>query len=109
MSGVLLSGRVLYLTEDAQLLRAQLAGETLRFDAARPLLANVSTDELTPAWACYYYDQTLARYCLVGLRGNSVARDEVRDGGFQVKVEGNTDRPPQKSAMVMLLRTAPCQ
>ena len=88
MSGVRLSGRVLYLTEDAQLLRAQLAGETLRFDAARPLLANVSTDELTPAWACYYYDQTLARYCLVGLRGNSVARDEVRDGGFQVIVSG---------------------
>ncbi len=88
MSAIRLSGRVLYLTEDAQQLRAQLAGETLSFDAAHPLLANISTDELTPAWACYYYDQTLARYCLVGLRGDLVARDAVRDGGFQVIVSG---------------------
>jgi len=88
MSGVRLSGRVLYLTEDAELLRAQLAGVRLEFDAQLPLLANVSTDELTPAWACYYYDRTLARYCLVGLRGNGVGRDEIRDGGFQVIVSG---------------------
>jgi 3-isopropylmalate/(R)-2-methylmalate dehydratase large subunit len=88
MSGVRLSGRVLYLTEDAELLRAQLAGVRLEFDAQLPLLANVSTEELTPAWACYYYDRTLARYCLVGLRGNGVARDEIRDGGFQVIVSG---------------------
>ncbi|HKO53443.1 MAG TPA: aconitase family protein [Polyangiaceae bacterium] len=88
MSAIRLSGRVLYLTEDAQLLRAQLAGESLTFDAARPLLANISTDELTPAWACYYYDQTLARYCLVGLRGGLVERDALRDGGFQVIVSG---------------------
>jgi len=51
-------------------------------------MANISTDELTPAWACYYYDQTLARYCLVGLRGDVVPRDAVRDGGFQVIVSG---------------------
>ena len=88
MSALRLSGRVLYLTEDAQLLRAQLAGETLSYDEKRPLLANISTDELTPAWACYYYDQTLARYCLVGLRGDTVSRDAVRDGGFQVIVSG---------------------
>ena len=88
MSSLRLTGRVLYLTEDAALLRRQLAGERLRFDPARPLLANISTDELTPAWACYYYDQTLARYCLVGLRGNVVERDVLRDGGFQVIVSG---------------------
>jgi 3-isopropylmalate/(R)-2-methylmalate dehydratase large subunit len=87
-SSLRLSGRVLYLTEDPELLRAQLAGEVLRFDPARPLLANISTDELTPAWACYYYDQTLARYCLVGLRGGSVARDAVKNGGFEVIVSG---------------------
>ncbi len=88
MSTIRLSGRVLYLTCDPELLRAQLAGETLTFDPARPLLANISTDELTPAWACYYYDQTLARYCLVGLRGDLVPRDALRDGGFQVIVSG---------------------
>ena len=83
-----LTGRVLYLTEDPKALRRQLAGETLTFDAERPLLANISTDELTPAWACYYYDRTLARYCLVGLRGGVIERDAVRDGGFQVLVSG---------------------
>jgi 3-isopropylmalate/(R)-2-methylmalate dehydratase large subunit len=86
--GLKLSGRVLYLTEDPQLLRAQLAGAVLSFDPARPLLANISTDELTPAWACYYYDRTLARYCLVGLRGGVVARDALKNGGFQVIVSG---------------------
>ena len=75
MSSLRLSGRVLYLTVDAELLRRQLAGETLAFEPARALLANISTDELTPAWACYYYDQTLARYCLVGLRGGVVERE----------------------------------
>jgi 3-isopropylmalate/(R)-2-methylmalate dehydratase large subunit len=83
-----LSGRVLYLTEDPELLRRQLEGETLGFDPKRALLANISTDELTPAWACYYYDQTLARYCLVGLRGGTVARDALKNGGFQVIVSG---------------------
>jgi len=88
MNTLRLSGRVLYLTEDAELLRRQLAGESLKFDPERSLLANISTDELTPAWACYYYDQTLARYCLVGLRGGVIERDAVRDGGFQVIVSG---------------------
>jgi len=88
MSAIRLSGRVLYLTEDPELLKRQLAGETLTFDAARPLMANISTDELTPAWACYYYDRTLARYCLVGLRSDLVPRDALRDGGFEVIVSG---------------------
>ncbi|MEO7038279.1 MAG: aconitase family protein [Polyangiaceae bacterium] len=88
MSTLALTGRVLYLTEDEDLLRRQLSGETLPSDLARSLCANVSTDELTPAWACYYYDQTLARYCLVGLRGAVVERDAVKNGGFQVIVSG---------------------
>ncbi len=45
-----------------------------------PLIDNISTDELTPGWVCYYYDETLARYCLVGLRGGEVeqGRDQER-------------------------------
>ena len=90
MSGLRLSGRVLYLTEDPELLRRQLQGESLSYDPQRRLLSNISTDELTPAWACYYYDQTLARYCLVGLRGGGVERDAVQAGGFQVIVSGSS-------------------
>ncbi|HEV3190826.1 MAG TPA: aconitase family protein [Polyangiaceae bacterium] len=81
-------GRILYLTEDPALLAAQLAGENLDFQPDRVLLANVSTDEIIPAWACYHYDDTLGRYCLVGLRGGRVAIDAIRDGGFSVLVCG---------------------
>lgn len=81
-------GRVLYLTEDAELLKRQLAGETLRYDPSRKLTDNISTDELTPGWVCYYYDETLARYCLVGLRGGVIEKDAIKNGGFSVIVSG---------------------
>lgn len=84
-------GRILFVTEDAALLERQLAGEDIDYDAARgapTLVDNLSTDELTPAWACYYYDETLARFCLVGLRGGAVRKDAVKTGGFGVIVSG---------------------
>ncbi len=81
-------GRVLYLTSDPELLRRQLSGESLSFDPSVPLLDNISTDELTPGWVCYYYDETLARYCLVGLRGGVVEKDAIRNGRFAVAVSG---------------------
>lgn len=82
-------GRVLYLTEDSDRLKAQLYGhEALAFDPARKLIDNISTDELTPGWVCYYYDETLARYCLVGLRGGHVKQDAIKNGGFAVIVSG---------------------
>src|SRR5579871_1814319 len=81
-------GRVLFLTEDASLLDAQLAGEDLAYDAARPLVNNISTDEITPGWVCYYYDETLGRYCLVGLRGGRVKPDAIRNAGVSVLVSG---------------------
>jgi 3-isopropylmalate/(R)-2-methylmalate dehydratase large subunit len=83
-----LPGRVLYLTQDAELLKRQLAGETLRYEPSRKLIDNISTDELTPGWVCYYYDETLARYCLVGLRGNVIEKDSIKAGGFSVIVSG---------------------
>jgi 3-isopropylmalate/(R)-2-methylmalate dehydratase large subunit len=81
-------GRILFLTEDASLLKAQLAGADLDFDPARPLLGNISTDEITPGWVCYYYDETLGRYCLVGLRGGDVKPDAIKIGGFCAIVSG---------------------
>ncbi|HEX5050182.1 MAG TPA: aconitase family protein [Planctomycetota bacterium] len=82
-------GRVLHLTEDQEQLKAQLAGElTLGHDPAQKLIDNISTDEITPGWVCYYYDETLARYCLVGLRGGNVKQDAIKNGGFSVIVSG---------------------
>ncbi len=86
---VTIQGKILYLTEDPKELEAQLArGEALAYDADRALLGNISTDEITPGWVCYYYDETLARYCLVGLRGGVVKQDAIKGGGFGVIVSG---------------------
>ena len=87
-----IKGRILFMTEDARLLEAQLAGENLALDSKRAsetsLLGNISTDEITPGWVCYYYDETLARYCMVGLRGGVVKKDAIKNGGFGVIVSG---------------------
>lgn len=94
---VRIQGRVLYLTEDPELLSRQLFGTDLadevvaKIDAGEiPLIDNISTDELTPGWVCYYYDETLARYCLVGLRGNVVQKDAIKSGKFEVIVSGRS-------------------
>ncbi len=88
MQRVKIQGRILYLTEDAALLDAQLGGEALAFDEDRALLGNISTDEITPGWVCYYYDETLARYAYVGLRGGKFKQDSLKSGGFGVIVSG---------------------
>ncbi|HLL17019.1 MAG TPA: hypothetical protein VK388_18305, partial [Pyrinomonadaceae bacterium] len=55
-------GRILFLTDDTSLIRRQLeAGEDLPFDPERPLMNNISTDEITPGWVCFYYDETLGQ------------------------------------------------
>jgi 3-isopropylmalate/(R)-2-methylmalate dehydratase large subunit len=90
-TSVKIAGKILYLTEDAELLKKQLRGETVAVDPEKDALVNnISTDELTPGWVCYYYDETLARYCLVGLRGGVVQRDEIKNGGFGVIVSGRS-------------------
>lgn len=83
-------GRVLYLTEDKELIQKQLAGENLEYDPARKLVDNISTDEITPGWVCYYFDETLARFCLVGLRGGAIEKDAIKGGGFSVIVSGRS-------------------
>ncbi len=88
-STVKFEGRVLYLTEDVAELKAQLYdGVPLDYDPNRKLVDNISTDELTPGWVCYYYDETLARYCLVGLRGGNIEKDAIKNGKFSVIVSG---------------------
>jgi 3-isopropylmalate/(R)-2-methylmalate dehydratase large subunit len=90
--GFSLTGRVLVLCENREVMRAQLEGRGRAVDlaVAGPLRDRVSTDEITPAWACYYFDATLARYCLVGLAGGAVEAGEVLGGGFQVLVAGES-------------------
>ncbi|MFO0564831.1 MAG: aconitase family protein [Polyangiaceae bacterium] len=87
---VRITGKILYLTEDLELLERQLAGEKLSHEPGRKLIDNISTDEITPGWVCYYFDQTLARYCLVGLRGGKIQKDAIKSGGFGVIVSGRS-------------------
>lgn len=85
---LIFSGRVLFLTADPELLRRQLAGEDLDWDPERPLIDNISTDEITPGWVCFYYDETLGEFAYVGLRGGVMERNDLRSGGFDVVVSG---------------------
>ena len=89
------TGRILFLTEDISLIRRQLQGEDLQGELTRrllsgdlPLMNNISTDEITPGWVCFYYDETLAHYVYVGMRESAVQKDEVKNGGFAVVVSG---------------------
>ena len=83
------SGRTLFLTDDTSLIRRQLEnGEDLVYDPQRPLMNNISTDEITPGWVCFYYDETLGQYVYVGMREGAVKKDEVKNGGFTVVVSG---------------------
>ena len=82
------SGRILFLTEDLDLLRAQLRGERIEWREDLALINNISTDEITPGWVCFYYDDTLGRYSLVGLRGGAFEKDSLKNAGVDVIVSG---------------------
>jgi 3-isopropylmalate/(R)-2-methylmalate dehydratase large subunit len=61
-------GRILYLTVDPALVRSQLQGQDLAWTPDIPLRDDISTDEITPAYICYYYDQTLGDFPYLGLK-----------------------------------------
>ena len=88
---VRLQGRVLFLTEEAGLVRRQLEGQDLEWTPAVKLRDNISTDEITPAYICYYYDETLGDFPYLGLKCGEefpVVRGSVRRGGFVASVSG---------------------
>ncbi|HLQ23768.1 MAG TPA: aconitase family protein [Gemmatimonadales bacterium] len=88
---VRLEGRVLFLAEDAGLVRQQLAGQDLEWWPEIKLRDDISTDEITPAYICYYYDKTLGDFPYLGLKCGSefpITRGAVRDGGFVASVSG---------------------
>ena len=85
---VKIPNEVLFLTEDKDLLARQLAGEKLAHDPSRKLIDNISTDEITPGWVCYWYDETLGHYSLVGLRGGVVKKDALMNRSPAVVVSG---------------------
>jgi 3-isopropylmalate/(R)-2-methylmalate dehydratase large subunit len=93
---VRLHGRILFLTEDPELIQRQLAGEDLPWDTKNPannpkLRDDISTDEITPAHYCFYFDETLGEIPYLGLKCGSVTpigRGDVKRGGFVCAVSG---------------------
>jgi 3-isopropylmalate/(R)-2-methylmalate dehydratase large subunit len=93
---VRLAGRILFLTEDPELIKRQLAGEDLPWDTTSPennpkLRDDISTDEITPAHICFFFDETLGEFPYTGLKcGNEVPvqRGDVKKGGFVAAVSG---------------------
>jgi 3-isopropylmalate/(R)-2-methylmalate dehydratase large subunit len=93
-------GRVLFLLDDARLMEAQLDhGVDLPFDngVRARLRDQISTDEITPAYICYFYDETLGEFPYLGLRATDpatgepafpVTRGSVKGGGFVCSVAG---------------------
>lgn len=93
---VRLEGRILFLTEDPDLIRRQLAGEDLPWDTRNPqnnprLRDDISTDEITPAHICLFFDETLGEFPYTGLKCGSelpIKRSDVKKGGFVAAVSG---------------------
>jgi 3-isopropylmalate/(R)-2-methylmalate dehydratase large subunit len=83
-------GRILFLTENLDLVRTQLEGQDLEWTEDIPLIDNISTDEITPGWVCFYYDETLGEFTYVGLRGKAIEQGDVKGGGFEVIVSGKS-------------------
>jgi 3-isopropylmalate/(R)-2-methylmalate dehydratase large subunit len=84
-------GRILYLSTDPVLIRAQLDGNALTLAQAGALRDNVSTDEITPVTVMTVYDERLAEVPYVGLCAGGdmpIGKNQIRNGGFQITVAG---------------------
>jgi 3-isopropylmalate/(R)-2-methylmalate dehydratase large subunit len=93
---VQLKGRILFLTEDPALIHRQLEGWDMPWDTANPsnnpkLRDDISTDEITPAHICFFFDETLGEFPYVGLKCGGetpIGRSMVKNGGFVACVSG---------------------
>ncbi|PRE52584.1 aconitase family protein [Burkholderia multivorans] len=84
-------GRILFLSQDPCAIERQLLGEDVSLEDAVPLRTDISTDEITPANICYYYDEKLGDYPYVGLDCGGrrpVAPRSVKAARFAVAVAG---------------------
>jgi 3-isopropylmalate/(R)-2-methylmalate dehydratase large subunit len=86
-----LQGRVLYLVDDMEMMERQLAGEDLAWSRDLPFRDEISTDEITPAWICYHYDEKLGLFPYLGFKagdGFPVKEGSVKAGKFLAAVSG---------------------
>jgi 3-isopropylmalate/(R)-2-methylmalate dehydratase large subunit len=90
-SRVQVRGRILFLAEDAALVKSQLEGNDIDITNIPALRDNISTDEMTPAYICYHFDEGLAEFIYVGLKCGEefpIKQGDVKRGGFVASVAG---------------------
>jgi 3-isopropylmalate/(R)-2-methylmalate dehydratase large subunit len=85
-----LDGRILYLTEDSSQIQSQLGGTDLALSADADMHYGVNTDGMISGRACTlgYTPAILGPYFLENFK-ETVAKDDIRTGGFQVIVGGD--------------------
>ncbi|HZQ60610.1 MAG TPA: aconitase family protein [Casimicrobiaceae bacterium] len=82
---------VLFLSQDPELVRAQLAGQDLDLARAEPLRDDVSTDEISPLRSMVHFDATLGRYPYTGFTARDrrpIGVDAMCKSGIEVVVAG---------------------
>src|SRR5678815_4067848 len=87
-----IKGRVLLLADDAGLIRRQLEGEEIPYGGDLKLRDDISTDEITPAYICFHFDQRLGDFPYLGLRAGGefpIKAGDVRKGGFVASAAGS--------------------
>ncbi|HMG34427.1 MAG TPA: aconitase family protein [Blastocatellia bacterium] len=90
-SKVNLKGRILFLAEEASIVRSQLEGNDLDPATVPALRNDISTDEITPAYICYHFDEKLGDFVYIGLKCGDefpIKQGDVKRGGFVCSVSG---------------------
>jgi len=85
-----LDGRILYLSEDPALIKNQLRGTDVVLSVDAEMHYGVNTDAMISGRACTlgYTPEILGPYFLENFK-ETVSKDDVRQGGFQVIVGGD--------------------
>ncbi|MBI2267775.1 MAG: 3-isopropylmalate dehydratase [Armatimonadetes bacterium] len=87
---LLFENRILFLTEDPELIRSQIKGTALSAWQGVRLRDQISTDEITPGWVCFNYGDILGEYVFIALKHGPVGQNDVKDWRFQVVVSGKS-------------------
>lgn len=91
MSSIQFGSRILFLSSDAAIVEAQLAGRDVNLSVTGTLRDDVSTDEITPVPILTHFDDALGRYPYTGFKAGDrrpIGVNAIRQGGFSVTVAG---------------------
>ena len=92
MTRISFNGRLLFLSADADVMDAQLAGRDINLAEAGALRDDISTDEITPLPTLLNFDERLGLDAHTGYKAGDrypIAKGLLQSGGFKVLVAGN--------------------